>query len=144
MSKILVIYDSLTGNTAKMAELIAEGAKAVREVHIEVCSVDVVNVKELNEAKAVAIGCPTHAFSASNKIKEFLSRNDVKVALMGKDVAIFTSCLLYPSALKWLEKNLRMLNVRLIGKAYARGKPKGNKVQEFLNLGKLLADQIKD
>ncbi|MEM1659968.1 MAG: flavodoxin domain-containing protein [Candidatus Bathyarchaeia archaeon] len=143
MSKILVIYDSLTGNTAKMAELIAEGAKTVREVHVEVCSVDAVNVKELNEAEAVAIGCPTHAFSASNKIKEFLSRNDVKEALMSKDVAIFTSCLLHPSALKWFEKNLRMLNVRIVGKAYARGKPKGNKVQELLSLGRLLADKIK-
>ena len=35
MSKILVLYHSRTGNTEKMAEAIADGAKGVKGLEIE-------------------------------------------------------------------------------------------------------------
>jgi flavodoxin len=44
--KILVVYDSLTGNTARAAELIAKGAKDVEGVKVDIRKVDAASVKE--------------------------------------------------------------------------------------------------
>ncbi|MEM2912070.1 MAG: flavodoxin domain-containing protein [Candidatus Bathyarchaeia archaeon] len=143
MPKVLVVYDSLTGNTARAAELIAEGAKAVKGVEVEVRKVDVVSVKEIKEAEAVILGCPTHGFTASQKMKAFLSRPEVREALKGKIGAIFASCIIIPKALKWLEKTLENLGFKLMGKLGVRGSPKGSKENAFKNLGKEIAEHVK-
>ncbi|MEM1539340.1 MAG: flavodoxin domain-containing protein, partial [Candidatus Bathyarchaeia archaeon] len=72
MCKVLIIYDSLTGNTARAAGLIAEGAASIENVDVEIRKVDAVSVKEIEEAETIILGCPTHGFTASKKIKEFL------------------------------------------------------------------------
>jgi len=143
MPKILVVYDSLTENTARAAELIAEGAKAVKGVKVEIRKVDAVSVKELEEAEAVILGCPTHGFTASEKMKNFLNRQEVREALKGKTGAIFASCSLIPRALKWLEETLKGLNFNVVGKLGVRFSPKGEKENAFKNLGKQIAEQIK-
>ncbi len=143
LPKILVVYDSLTGNTAKAAGLIAEGAKAVKGVKVEVRKVDAVSVKEIEEAEAVILGCPTHGFTASQKMKAFLSRMEVREALKGKKGAIFASCSIIPSALKWLEKSLENLGFKVMGKLGVRGSPKGSKENAFKNLGKQMAEHVK-
>jgi NAD(P)H dehydrogenase (quinone) len=61
MPKVLVVYDSLTGNTARAAELIAEGAKAVKGVKVEIRKINAVSLKEIEEAEAVILGCLTRA-----------------------------------------------------------------------------------
>jgi len=143
LPKVLVVYDSLTGNTARAAELLAEGAKAVKEVKVEIRKVDAVSVKELEEAEAVILGCPTHGFTASKKMKAFLNRPEVREALKGKTGAIFASCSLTPRALKWLEETLKGLNFNMVGKLGVRFSPKGEKENTFKNLGKRVAEQIK-
>ncbi len=40
MGKILVLYDSMSGNTAKMAELIAEGARSIPNMEIRLAKID--------------------------------------------------------------------------------------------------------
>jgi multimeric flavodoxin WrbA len=39
MNRVLVLFDSLSGNTAKMAELVAEGARSVPDTEVRVKSV---------------------------------------------------------------------------------------------------------
>jgi NAD(P)H dehydrogenase (quinone) len=143
LPKILVVYDSLTGNTARAAELIAEGAKAVKEVKVEIRKVDAASLKELEEAEAVIFGCPTHGFTASKKMKDFLNRPEVRETLKGKTGAIFASCRLIPRALKWLERTLENLNFKLMGKLGVRGSPKDEKENAFKNLGKQIAEHVK-
>lgn len=143
MPKVLVVYDSLTGNTARAAELIAEGAKAVKGVKVEIRKVDAVSVNEIRESEAVILGCPTHGFTASEKMKTFLKRPEVSEALKGKTGAIFASCRLIPRALKWLEKTLESLNFEVMGKLGVRGSPKGSEENAFKNLGKQVAEHIK-
>jgi flavorubredoxin len=141
--KILVVYDSLTGNTARAAELIAKGAKDVEGVKVDIRKVDAASVKEIEEAEAVILGCPTHGFTASKKMKNFLNRQEVREALKGKTGAIFASCSLTPRALPWLEKTLKGLNFNMVGKLGVRFSPKGKKENIFKNLGKQIAEQIK-
>lgn len=143
LPKVLVVYDSLTGNTAKAAELIAEGAKAVEGVRVEIRKVEEVSVKEIQEASVLVLGCPTHGFTASKKMKAFLSRPEVCEVMKGKTGAIFSSCKLTPRALRWLEKTLGSLNFKLAGKLGVRGAPKGEKEIVFKNLGKQVAEYAK-
>lgn len=130
MPKILVVYDSLTGNTARAAEIIAKGTKAVVGVKVEAAS-----AKEIEEAEAVILGCPTHGFTASKKMKDFLNRPKAREVLREKTGAIFASCSLTPRALKWLEKTLKGLNFNVVGKLGVRFSPKGEKENTFKNLG---------
>jgi len=141
--KILVVYDSLTGNTARAAKLIDEGAKAVNGVKVEIRKVDAAYVKEIEEAEAVILGCPTHGFAASKKMKNFLNKPEVREALKGKTGAIFASCSLTPRALQWLEEKLKGLNFNIVGKLGVRFSPNGEKENTFKNLGKRIAEQIK-
>ena len=40
MNRILVLFDSKSGNVAKMAALVAEGAQRIADTEVRVCSVD--------------------------------------------------------------------------------------------------------
>ncbi|MEM2093492.1 MAG: flavodoxin domain-containing protein [Candidatus Bathyarchaeia archaeon] len=141
MIKILVIYDSLTGNTAKAAELIAEGAKE-SGVEVAVRRIGEVSLNEIKGANAVIIGCPTHAFSASKAMKKFLSLPAVGESLKDKSGAIFTSCRITPMALRWLEKTLMKMNFRVLGKLGVHAAPKGREEEACRELGKVVAKKL--
>jgi len=89
--KILVVYDSLTGNTERMAKSIADG---VREVNgeVKVRRVEDVDLKELLEADGIVLGSPTHYGGMSSGMKQFIFETDkVHGKLAGKLGAAFTS-----------------------------------------------------
>ena len=52
MNNILVLYDSKSGNTAAMAQLVAEGARAIKDTEVRVRSVDEANAALTNPAQA--------------------------------------------------------------------------------------------
>jgi len=80
MSKVLVIYYSRTGNTKKMAEILAESLK---QEGMEVVLKDVAQTKpeELLEFDGIAIGSPTYYGSMSAQIKKLF---DDSVKFHGK------------------------------------------------------------
>ncbi len=116
--KVLVVFYSTYGHVFKMAEAIAEGAKAVagtevemrrvpetlpQEVlakmgaleaqkqfsHIPVCSVD-----ELTDADAIIFGTPTRFGNMCGQMRQFLDATGqlwAKGALVGKVGSVFTS-----------------------------------------------------
>ena len=116
--KVLVVFYSTYGHVFKMAEAIAEGAKAVagtevemrrvpetlpQEVlakmgaleaqkqfsHIPVCSVD-----ELPDADAIIFGTPTRFGNMCGQMRQFLDATGqlwAKGALVGKVGSVFTS-----------------------------------------------------
>src|SRR3972149_8924366 len=92
MVKILIIYDSRSGNTEKMAMAVAEGAKRVKAVKVFVKKVDKASLKDLQEADGIIIGSPTYYGSMSGKLKAFIDES-VKLhgKLEGKVGAAFTS-----------------------------------------------------
>ena len=57
MSRIAVIYWSMTGNTQAMAEAIAQGAQGAG-AQVDVFSVDQVGVDRVLEYDGLALGCP--------------------------------------------------------------------------------------
>ena len=59
--KIAVIYHSETGNTEKVAALIASGAVGVGGVEAKCMSIDSIDEAFVSEARAVVTGCPVSA-----------------------------------------------------------------------------------
>ena len=81
-----VVYDSVHGNTRSVAEAVAEGLASGGPVHV-VAAGDV-DLERLPGARAVVLGCPTHAFSLSLAMKELAAAltND---RLAGVPIATF-------------------------------------------------------
>ncbi|MEM0216066.1 MAG: NAD(P)H-dependent oxidoreductase [Candidatus Bathyarchaeia archaeon] len=92
MVKILIIYDSETGHTEKMAWAVAEGAQSINGVEVIVKKIDKAKVEDLLEADGIIIGSPTYFGQMSAKIKAFIDES-IKVygKLEGKVGAAFTS-----------------------------------------------------
>ncbi|HBQ28187.1 flavodoxin [Mesotoga sp. SC_3PWM13N19] len=89
MPKVLIIYDSRTGNTEEMAKAIASG---VKEAKAEVKKVSDVSLKDLEQADAIVLGSPTHFGTMSEEMKKLIN-NSVKIRgkLENKMGAAFTS-----------------------------------------------------
>ena len=80
MANILVLYDSDTGHTAKMAEYVAEGARKY-PVNVKVLSVDEATKEDILWCDGIAVGSPTYLGVLSWKMKKFW---DGMVDLWGK------------------------------------------------------------
>jgi len=72
MKKVLIVYDSRTGKTEKMAEFIAEGIRiGGLEAEVKKLS-EVKNEKDLRGYDGYAFGCPTYHRDITNGMKTFL------------------------------------------------------------------------
>jgi len=81
MRRVLVVYYSRSGNTKKMAELVAKGVKEVEGVEVEVKAVQEAKVEELLDVDGLVIGSPTYYGSMASEVKKFI---DESVKLHGK------------------------------------------------------------
>jgi NAD(P)H dehydrogenase (quinone) len=70
MGKILVLYDSETGHTKKMAEFVAQGAKNF-PVEVRLKSVDEATKDDILWCDGIAVGSPTYLGGMSWKMKKF-------------------------------------------------------------------------
>jgi len=96
MAKALVVYDSRTGNTEKVAKAIGEGIKAAG-LNVEVKHVDNTSVDDLTAAEAIVLGSPTYFSAMTDKMKAFVDAT-IKLwpgkpgPLKDKVGAAFTAC----------------------------------------------------
>ncbi len=91
MKKILIIYYSVTSNTKKMAELVAEGAKK-ENVQLDLRKVEDVKAKDLLDADGIIIGSPTYYGSMAAPIKALLDESvSFHGQLQGKVGGAFSS-----------------------------------------------------
>ncbi|MEM2216939.1 MAG: flavodoxin domain-containing protein [Thermofilaceae archaeon] len=90
--KVLVVYDSWTGNVERMAKAVAEGA--VEEgAEVKVVKVDEVNIDEVPIYDGYAFGSPTHCGTMSYKMNYFFNKQLIKYwgKLRYKVAVAFTS-----------------------------------------------------
>jgi NAD(P)H dehydrogenase (quinone) len=71
MNRILVLYDSRSGNVSKMANLVAEGARSISETEVRLCSVDDATAEDVRWCDGIAVGSPTNMGILSWKMKRF-------------------------------------------------------------------------
>jgi NAD(P)H dehydrogenase (quinone) len=90
--RVLIVYDSKTGNTEKMANAVADGARRMKGVEVEVKKVHRVSLEDLQDADGIVMGSPTYYGQMSSKLKALIDES-VKVhgKLAGKVGGAFTS-----------------------------------------------------
>jgi NAD(P)H dehydrogenase (quinone) len=87
--KIGVVYHSESGNTAKQAELVAEGVRGVSGMEVKTMSIDTPDNDWLAESAAVIFGCPTYEGTCSWQMKRYLDEPGVNFA--GKLAGFFAT-----------------------------------------------------
>ena len=92
MVRIIVVYDSKSGNTESMAQAVAKGSRGVPKAEVTLKKVDQTSLEDLLNADAIIIGSPTYYGLMSAKIKDLLDRSvEIHGRLEGKVGAAFTS-----------------------------------------------------
>src|SRR5262245_44267697 len=71
MIRILVLFDSKSGNVAQMAELVAEGARSIADTEVRVRTVDDAKPDDVLWCEGLAVGSPTNMGILSWKMKRF-------------------------------------------------------------------------
>ena len=90
MEKILVVYWSGTGNTQKMAEAIAEGAK-VAGAEATLTEVGKISVQEALEFDRIAIGCPSMGAEVLEEAEMEPFFTELEANIVNKNIALFGS-----------------------------------------------------
>jgi len=97
MPKVVIVYDSKTGNTELMANAVAEGANSVKGVKTELRKIGAkFPINTLKDADAVVIGSPTMYGNITHEVQEFLAnleylQQSKRIILKGKKGAAFGS-----------------------------------------------------
>ncbi|MFX1500581.1 MAG: flavodoxin domain-containing protein [Promethearchaeota archaeon] len=79
MKKTVILYDSVYGNTKKVAMSLSRGLEA-GGLHVDSSSIQDFDIIELKNYDIIGIGGPTHFHGASKKMKLFLNRiKDIKM-----------------------------------------------------------------
>lgn len=71
MGKVLVLYYSHDGNTAKMAKFIAEGVAQIPDIEVRIKSIEQANQNDLIWCNGLALGSPTHLGTVASDMKKF-------------------------------------------------------------------------
>jgi len=143
MPKVLILYDSQTGNTEKMAEAVAEGARSV--ANVEVIVKYYARPEELAEASAIIFGSPTYYHDMTVPIKQMLDEAArANIQLKDKIGAAFGSYGWSGEAPKIILEILKnKFDMKTIEAALtAIYTPNPAKLEECRKLGKAVAEKI--
>jgi flavorubredoxin len=97
MAKVVIIYDTKTGNTELMAHAVAEGAKSVKDTVVSTLRLGTKwPISTLKDANAIIIGSPTRYGNITTELSTFFQtlaylQSEKHVVLEGKKSAAFGS-----------------------------------------------------
>jgi len=72
--KVLIVYDSVSGNTEAMAHAVSEGVEG-EGVDVEVVKVDEASIDDLPGVEGVILGSPVYYGLPSAKMKQFIDES---------------------------------------------------------------------
>ncbi len=152
MARILITYDSVTGNTEKMALAVAEGVEKVDGAKAQVKRIAETKDLDLLRADAIVIGSPTYYGQMSAATKGFIDKTErIHGKLRGKIGAAFTSSggtasgaeTTLLSVLGTMLVHGMIIQGRYDDKHYgavAVGSPSKTELQDCRQLGKMVAE----
>ena len=151
MTRALVLYHSLFGNTKDIAFSLARG---IEEAGIETdcLSIDEVSIKDIPNYDFLAIGGPTHMIGLSKAMKDFLKKLK-SISLQGMKGFSFDTrnpsrmnkkrwIILENSAARRIEGKMKRMNMKIVKSrqsaiVYGREGPLENNVEAaFIAIGK--------
>lgn len=147
MASILVVYHSLGGNTKKMAEAVAAGARSVAGTEVSVKTGLEATADDLVACDGVALGSPDYFSYVAGGLKDFFDRayypSQGKVT--GKPAVAFASAGGPPTVvLKVLEQAIGWFKLKKAADSVgASGSPSPEALSECKELGRKLAEAAK-
>lgn len=124
MAKVIIVYDSETGNTELMVNAVADGARYVKDVEVQLHKIGTrFPISILKDADAVIIGSPTIYGNVTHRLVEFFTtlkylQTVGRIILKGKKGAAFGS---YSWDRGWgterIEQELKALGVEIVAPA---------------------------
>jgi len=143
MTQILVVYHSLSGNTRRMAEAVAEGARAGGAEGIVKDGLDA-TIDDFLGCQGIALGSPDYFSDMAGGMKDFFDRTyyPSQGKVTGKPCVIFGSAggpaTVVVAA---LQKMARIFKLQEVAEPVgASGKPTEGVLDECRTLGRKLAD----
>src|SRR5579862_5634562 len=93
MGKILVLYDSQSGNTEKMAKFVADGAGKVPQIEVRLRKVADAKAEDVIWCDGIAVGSPTNMGLLSWRMKRFWDEEMMNhwMKVDGKIATVFSS-----------------------------------------------------
>lgn len=103
MPKIFVLYHSNSGNTKKMAELVAEGAQQLSGTEVRLKDVSIADHEDLEWCDGIALGSPTNYGSVSWQMKQWWDQQPIENwgKRDGKIGCVFTSAGAWGGGQEW-------------------------------------------
>ena len=157
MCKIIVVYDSQTSNTEKMAKAVVEGASKVKDVEAELLKVGTpFDICLIDLADAVILGSPTHYGSVTSEMRALLQslkelKESKKLKISGKMGGAFGS---YEWDGGWvvdrLEADMKALGIKIAAPAVSAYDNMGGmeirineaSLQQCRELGRAVAEKV--
>ena len=143
MPRLLIVYNSTTGNTKTMADAIAEGARSLK---LETEVVDAFNVTpdDILAADAVGFGVPTFNYHAAKPILKILDDLEGK-EINGKLAIVFGSYGWSGQGAPVVAERLRNMGFKVLDPVIrAKYKPTENELDGCQLLGKDVAMHLKN
>jgi flavodoxin I len=142
MPKVLVIYYSRSGNTEKMAKAVAEGAKTIQNVTVDLNYH--MDAEELTDYDAILVGTPTYnaqmPIDFKNLFEDVATR---KINLKSKIGGAFGSYGWSGEAPQAVVEILKKLEMQVIEPPIrAKYKPDQQALDACIDLGKRVAKQL--
>lgn len=140
--RILIVYDSRTGNTEKLAEAVAKGSRKVPGVEVVMKKARDVMPDDVTGVDAYAFGSPSHFSIMSGEILTmFTNLYPHRHAISGKPLCVFTTGAgSQVTALENVERILGAFNPKWIKPGVAvEGAPKAKDLEQAEKLGEKLA-----
>jgi flavodoxin len=88
MKKAIIVYESVYGNTKRIAEAISKGINKIDGVECEIRKTGEIHTDDLCDYDAILLGCPNHNQSPALNLVKFIDRASI-VHLSGKIGAAF-------------------------------------------------------
>ena len=136
MSKVNVIYWSQTGNTAAMAEAVANGINAAGGEAV-ILDVSSASVDDLKDAVAFAMGCPAMGAEVleEGEMDPFVS--EVEAIAAGKHIGLFGSYGWGDGEWMrdWEERITKCGGVLVEDSIISNGEPTDEEIEKLSNLG---------
>lgn len=144
---MLIVYYSKTGNTKKMAEAIAEGAKEYGQVSVVLKSCEKATNEDLKKAECIVLGSPTYFRLPAWPVKKFIDESiAVYEKLHSKKGAVFSSAGDEDSGkycIEALKNALKEHGIKIIGKGLLiEEEPTKKEIERCKKFGAMLAEQI--
>ncbi len=143
MVRLLVAYYSKTGNTRKMAELVAEGGRSAG-AEVEMVQADEADFAQLASYDGFALGTPDYFSYMAGQLKIFYDEAlSHKGELSGKPAVCFVSHGGGGRAIESVEALTGSIGLTQVGKGLTcKGAPEGETAEACRALGKQLVEAV--